>query len=114
MLVMSTALVPLGSIKILAELSSFAALLAFLAVNLALIIVGCRTFRGRRGSVNDRPGSGCLIVLRDIRLKMYSPRRPLPGGTPYDFMIGRQPSVIAFTIFRTRGITLLSKGYRFL
>ena len=37
MLVMSMALVPIGNVKILAELSSFAALLAFLAVNLALI-----------------------------------------------------------------------------
>jgi amino acid transporter len=42
MLAMSAALVPIGNVKILAELSSFAALLAFLAVNLALIIVRYR------------------------------------------------------------------------
>jgi APA family basic amino acid/polyamine antiporter len=42
MLAMSIALVPTGNIKILAELSSFAALLAFLAVNIALIIVRYR------------------------------------------------------------------------
>jgi amino acid transporter len=42
MLAMSMALVPIGNIKILAELSSFAALLAFLAANLALIIVRYR------------------------------------------------------------------------
>ena len=39
---MSAALVPIGNVKFLAELSSFAALLAFVAVNLALIIVRCR------------------------------------------------------------------------
>ena len=39
---MSAALVPIGNVKFLAELSSFAALLAFLAVNLALIIVRYR------------------------------------------------------------------------
>ena len=39
---MSAALVPAGNIKILAELSSFVALLAFLAVNLALIILRYR------------------------------------------------------------------------
>ena len=42
MLAMAAALVPIGNIRILAELSSFAALLAFLAVNLALIIVRYR------------------------------------------------------------------------
>jgi basic amino acid/polyamine antiporter, APA family len=42
MLAISAALVPIGNVKILAELSSFAALLAFLAVNLALIIVRYR------------------------------------------------------------------------
>ena len=42
MFAMSAALVPIGNVKILAELSSFAALLAFLAVNLALIIVRYR------------------------------------------------------------------------
>ena len=39
---MSAALVLIGNVKVLAELSSFAALLAFLAVNLALIIVRYR------------------------------------------------------------------------
>ena len=39
---MSAALVLIGNVKFLAELSSFAALLAFLAVNLALIIVRYR------------------------------------------------------------------------
>lgn len=42
MFAMSAALVPIGNVKILAELSSFAVLLAFLAVNLALIIVRYR------------------------------------------------------------------------
>ena len=42
MFAMSAALVPIGNVKFLAELSSFAALLAFLAVNLALIIVRYR------------------------------------------------------------------------
>ena len=42
MLAMSAALVPIENVKILAELSSFAALLAFLAANLALIIVRYR------------------------------------------------------------------------
>jgi amino acid transporter len=42
MLAMSAALVPIGNVKLLAELSSFAALLAFLAVNLCLIIVRYR------------------------------------------------------------------------
>jgi APA family basic amino acid/polyamine antiporter len=36
-LIMAAALLPIGSIKILAEMSSFAALVAFLTVNLALI-----------------------------------------------------------------------------
>jgi APA family basic amino acid/polyamine antiporter len=36
-LVLSAALVPIGSVKVLAEMSSFAALVAFFAVNLALI-----------------------------------------------------------------------------
>lgn len=39
---MSVALVPIGDVKILAELSSFSALLAFLAVNVALIILRYR------------------------------------------------------------------------
>ena len=39
---MSAVLVPIGDVKILAELSSFTTLLAFLAVNLALIIVRYR------------------------------------------------------------------------
>ena len=38
----AAALVPIGNVKFLAELSSFAALLAFLAVNLSLIIVRYR------------------------------------------------------------------------
>ena len=42
MLAMSGALVPIGNIRILAELSSFAALLAFLAVNLAVIVLRYR------------------------------------------------------------------------
>ena len=42
MLAMSAALVPIENVEILAELSSFAALLAFLAANLALIIVRYR------------------------------------------------------------------------
>ena len=42
MLATSAALVPIGEIKVLAEVSSFAALLAFLAVNLALIILRYR------------------------------------------------------------------------
>ena len=41
-LAMSAVLVPIGDVKILAELSSFTTLLAFLAVNLALIIVRYR------------------------------------------------------------------------
>ncbi len=41
-LAMSTALLPIGDVKILAELSSFSALLAFLAVNLALIVLRYR------------------------------------------------------------------------
>ena len=40
--VMSAALLPVGSITILAEMSSFAALIAFLAVNLALIVLRYR------------------------------------------------------------------------
>jgi amino acid transporter len=39
---MSAVLVPLGSVKILAEMSSFAALMAFLAVNLVLIVLRYR------------------------------------------------------------------------
>lgn len=42
MFALSAALVPIGNVKILAELSSFAALLAFLAVNFALIIARYR------------------------------------------------------------------------
>lgn len=41
-LVMAAALLPVGSVKVLAELSSFAALLAFFAVNLALIVLRYR------------------------------------------------------------------------
>ncbi len=48
MLGMSAILLPLGDLKILAELSSFAALLAFLAVNLALIILRYRLPRHPR------------------------------------------------------------------
>jgi amino acid transporter len=40
--VMAAVLVPLGSVKILAEMSSFAALVAFLAVNLVLIVLRYR------------------------------------------------------------------------
>ena len=39
---MAAALLPLGSVKVLAEISSFSALLAFLAVNLALILLRYR------------------------------------------------------------------------
>lgn len=45
---MSAALLPIGDVKILAELSSFAALLAFLAVNLALIVLRYRLPKHRR------------------------------------------------------------------
>ena len=45
---MSAALLPIGDVKILAELSSFSALLAFLAVNLALIVLRYRLPRHRR------------------------------------------------------------------
>jgi APA family basic amino acid/polyamine antiporter len=50
-LAMSVLLLPIGDVKALAELSSFSALVAFLAVNLALIILRytspdhCRPFR---------------------------------------------------------------------
>ena len=62
MFAMSAALVPIGSIKFLAELSSFAALLAFLAVNLALIIVRYR--------MPDLP--------RPFRVPLTIGRMPLP------------------------------------
>jgi amino acid transporter len=42
MLALSTMLAAVGDLKVLAELSSFAALLAFLAVNLALIVIRFR------------------------------------------------------------------------
>jgi len=45
---MSVALLPIGDVKILAELSSFTALLAFLAVNLALIVLRYRLPKHRR------------------------------------------------------------------
>ncbi len=45
---MAAALLPIGDLKILAELSSFSALLAFLAVNLALIILRYRMPEHRR------------------------------------------------------------------
>ena len=45
---MSAALLPIGDVKILAELSSFSALLAFLAVNLAVIVLRYRLPKHRR------------------------------------------------------------------
>ncbi len=45
---MSAALLPIGDVKTLAELSSFSALLAFLAVNLALIVLRYRLPKYRR------------------------------------------------------------------
>jgi len=39
---MAAVLVPIGSVKILAELSSFAALIAFFAVNVVLIVLRYR------------------------------------------------------------------------
>ena len=45
---MSAALLPIGDVKILAELSSFSALLAFLAVNFALIVLRYRLPKHRR------------------------------------------------------------------
>jgi APA family basic amino acid/polyamine antiporter len=39
---MAAVLVPIGSVKILAEMSSFAALVAFFAVNMALIVLRYR------------------------------------------------------------------------
>lgn len=47
-LLMSAILLPLGDVKILAELSSFSALIAFLVVNLALIILRYRLPKHRR------------------------------------------------------------------
>jgi basic amino acid/polyamine antiporter, APA family len=47
-LVISALLLPLGDLKILAELSSFAALIAFLAVNFSLIILRYRLPAHRR------------------------------------------------------------------
>jgi amino acid transporter len=45
---MAAVLVPLGNVKILAELSSFAALIAFLAVNVVLIVLRYRSPRHKR------------------------------------------------------------------
>jgi basic amino acid/polyamine antiporter, APA family len=72
---MSAVLLPIGSVKILAELSSFSALLAFFAVNLALIILRYRSPDHRRPfrvplSIGRMPllplaaiGSICLLLL---------------------------------------------------
>jgi amino acid transporter len=46
--VMAAALVPIGSVKMLAEMSSFAALVAFIAVNVALIVLRYRMPRHER------------------------------------------------------------------
>lgn len=47
-LAMAAVLLPIGSVKILAEMSSFAALVAFFAVNLVLIVLRYRMPRHRR------------------------------------------------------------------
>jgi basic amino acid/polyamine antiporter, APA family len=75
-LVMAAALLPIGSIKILAEMSSFAALVAFLTVNLALITLRykhphhVRPFRVP-GAIGRMPVLPLAAVASIILLMIY-------------------------------------------
>ena len=70
-LVLSSTLVPIGNLAVLAGLSSFSALLAFLAVNLALIAL--------RYSQPDRP--------RPFRVPFAIARMPLPPVAAIAFIL---------------------------